>query len=65
MVAYKKWYDTKYYIHKDTTDELNVQWTDNIKDAKVVKNFAEAVRFLFDKLGFSLNSSKYDALHLW
>ena len=65
MVAFKKWNDSKYYIHKDTTNELDVQWTENIEDAKVVANFAEAVRFFFDKLGFSLNASKYDALYLW
>ncbi len=64
MKAYKIWYDTKFFIHKDTTDELNVIWTENIKDAKDVKNYAEAVNFFFDKLGFSLNLSKYDPLHL-
>jgi len=64
MKAYKIWHDTKHFIHKDTTDELNVTWTENIKDAKDVANYCEAVKFFFDKLGFSLNLSKYDALRL-
>ena len=64
MKAYKIWYDTKYFIHKDTTNELNIIWTENSNDAKEVKNYVEAVKFFFDLLGFSLNPSKYDALHL-
>lgn len=63
MKAYKIWHDIKYYIHKDTTNELNVTWTENISDAKEVSTFAEAYEFFFDKLGFS-PSKKYDALHL-
>ena len=64
MKAYKYWYGTKHYIHKDTTDELNVIWTVNEKNAKVVRNYAEAVKFFFDILGFSLNLSKPDPLYL-
>jgi len=64
MKAYKKWYDTKHFIHKDTTDEINVFWTTDVKEAKEVDNYAEAVRFFFDLLGFSLNLSKPDPLYL-
>lgn len=73
MKAYKIWYDTKHFIHKDTTNELDVTWTEDIKDAldaddlyidSGLPSFSKAVRFFFDKLGFSLNRSKYDALHL-
>ena len=64
MKGYKIWHNTKNFIHKDTTCELNVTWTENIEDAKEVKNYGEAVNFFFDKLGFSLNPSKYDPLYL-
>jgi hypothetical protein len=64
MVAYKRWHGTKNFIHKDTTNELNVVWTENIEDAKDLDSFSEACKFFFDKLGFSSNPSKYDALHL-
>jgi hypothetical protein len=64
MKAYKIWHDTKHFIHKDTTNDMNVQWTTNIEDAKEVSNYAEAVRFFFDLLGFSMNPSKYDPLYL-
>jgi hypothetical protein len=63
MKAYKYWHDTKYFIHKDTTNELNVTWTENINDAKDVPNYAKAVKFFFDKLGFTWNQ-KPDTLHL-
>lgn len=63
MIAYKIWYDTRFYIHKDTTNEMNVKWTDNAKDAKKVANYAEAVKFFFDNLGFNL-AARYDKLHL-
>lgn len=62
MKAYKVWYDTKHFIHKDTTNELNVTWTENIEDAKDVSSYSEAIKFFNDKLGFSMNISKYDAL---
>ena len=63
MIAYKVWHDTKHFIHKDTTDELNVIWTENIADAKRVSGLGEAVKFFEKKLGFNLNK-RYDALHL-
>ena len=63
MKAYKTWHDTKHFIHKDTTDELNVYWTDKIEDAKNIPNKVEADKFFFDKLGFSPNK-RYDALRL-
>ena len=62
MVAYKVWNDTKHFIHKDTTNELNVTWTQNIDDAKVLPSYSESIKFFCDKLGFSMNISKYDAL---
>ena len=65
MKAYKIWHDTKHFIHKDTTSELNVRWTTKEDDAKQVSSFSQAVEFFFDKLGFSLNLSKPNALHLF
>jgi len=62
MVAYKVWHDTKHFIHKDTTDELNVFWTEDIKEAKDLPK-AEANKFFFDTLGFCANK-RYDALRL-
>lgn len=64
MKAYKIWYDTPYYIHKSTTNELNVKWTTEEGEAKEVSSFREAVNFFFDKLGFSLNLSKPNALQI-
>lgn len=64
MKAYKIWGDTLHFIHKDSTDELNVRWTENIKEAKIVSTFREAVDFFFNHLGFSLNLSKPNALYL-
>lgn len=63
MKAYKIWHDEKNYIHKDSTDDLNVMFTTNPDDAKEVGSFREACEFFCDHLGFSLNPSKYDALH--
>ena len=63
MVAYKIWYDIKHFIHKDTTNELDVSWTTNIDDAKKVLNYSEAVNFFHDNLGFSLNISRRNALY--
>jgi len=63
MKAYKIWHDTPHYIHKDTTDELNVQWTTNVQDAKDIPHRGKAFTFLFDVLGFSLNLSKPDPLY--
>ena len=65
MKAYKIWYDTKHFIHKDTTNELNVFWTENINDAKDISHKGKAITFFFDTLGFSLNPSRHDALHLY
>ena len=73
MKAYKIWNDTKHFIHKDTTNELNVVWTENINDAldsddlfkdKQWPSYTKAVKFFFDELGFSFNPLKYDALNL-
>ena len=63
MKAYKVWHDTKHFIHKDTTNELNVGWTTNIEDAKDVPTKGEAFKFFFDTLGFNM-AARYDALHL-
>jgi len=63
MIAYKVWHDTKHFIHKDTTNELNVQWTTDINDAKVVNGYGQAIRFFVDLLGFNI-WQRYDALHL-
>ncbi len=63
MKAYKIWHDQPYYIHKNS-EELKVQWTTDIDQAKDLPTFRQAVEFFFDTLGFSLNSSKYDALYL-
>ena len=65
MKAYKIWHDTPHYIHKSTTNELNVKWTTEESEAKEVSSFREAVNFFFDKLGFSLNSSIPDPLYLF
>ena len=64
MKAYKIWHDTPHYIHKSTTNELNVKWTTEEGEAKEVSSFREAVDFFFDKLGFSLNLSKPNALQI-
>lgn len=63
MKAYKVWHDTKHFIHKDTTSEMNVTWTENIEDAKDVPGNKNAIKFFFDKLGFRFNQ-RYDALRL-
>jgi hypothetical protein len=63
MKAYKVWHDTKHFIHKDTTDDMNVQWTTNIEDAKDVNGYANAIKFFCDLLGFDI-WKRYDALHL-
>lgn len=63
MTAYKIWHDTKHFIHKDTTNELNVQWTTNIDDAKEIPHRGKAITFFFTVLGFSLNLSKPDPLY--
>lgn len=63
MKAYKIWHDTRHYIHKDTTDELNVSWTTNIEDALDIPQRGKAFTFFFDVLGFSLNLSKPDPLY--
>ena len=72
MKAYKIWHNTKHFIHKNTTDELNVFWTTNINDALDTNvmyeglglpPFSKAVRFFHDVLGFSLNISRYNALY--
>lgn len=62
MVAYKIWHDTKYFIHKNSTNELNVQWTENINDAKIVNNYSEAIKFFCDVLKFSIWKT-YDNLY--
>ena len=64
MKAYKIWYETKHYIHKDTTAEgLNLTWTEKIEDAKDIEPKYKASKFFFDTLGFNMNA-KYDTLHL-
>lgn len=70
MKAYKIWYDTKYFIHKSTINELNVTWTTDIKDAKDTggrthldqKGYTPAVKFYEDTLGFNVHA-RYDTLH--
>jgi hypothetical protein len=57
MKAYKVWYETKNFIHKDTTDELNVKWTTEIKEAKDAP-----YDFFFKTLGF--NNSKHSDMLL-
>lgn len=63
MKAYKIWHDTKYFIHKDTTNELDVAWTENINEAKDISGNKKAESFFFDILGFNYNA-RYDALRL-
>jgi len=72
MKAYKIWHDTRHFIHKSTTNELNVTWTIDINDAldtDAMYNslglppFSKAVRFFHDELGFSLNISRRNALY--
>ena len=72
MKAYKIWHDTKHFIHKNTTNQLNVQWTTDINEAldadDLMKEtqyppFTKAYKFFFDELGFS-PTSRYDALQL-
>jgi hypothetical protein len=65
MKAYKYWDETKHFIHKDTTNELNVTWTTNIEDALNIPHRGKALTFFFDVLGFSLNLSKPDPLYLY
>jgi hypothetical protein len=64
MEAYKRWYDQKYYIHKDTVDPLNVIWTNDIKYAKKFDSYAEAIKFCCDFLGFSIWKT-YDPLYIY
>ena len=64
MKAYVIWYDTPHYIHKSTTNELNVKWTTDVNEAKDVPTYSKAVDFFFDTLGFSLNLSKPYPLYL-
>lgn len=73
MKAYKIWNDTKVFIHRDTINKLQVVWTENIDQAldtddlykeTSLPSYSKAVKFFFDELGFSMNPSKKDALHL-
>ena len=73
MLAYKRWYDTKYFIHKNTTNDLDVCWTTDATQALNVDTmyqnlniapYSKAMRFFFDELGFDLNPSLPDSLHL-
>jgi hypothetical protein len=63
MKAYKVWHDTKHFIHKDTTNELDVKWTENIEDAKSIPNKVEAHNFFENTLGFN-TTQRYNALYL-
>lgn len=63
MMVYKIWHDTKHYIHKDTTNDMNVQWTTDINQALDIPHRGKAITFFFDVLGFSLNLSKPDPLY--
>ncbi len=65
MKAYKIWHDEKNFIHKDTTNELNVKWTTNIKDAKTFSHRGKGLTFFFETLRFGYNGSLPDALHLF
>jgi hypothetical protein len=62
MKAYKIWYDTKHFIHKDSTPD-NVTWTENIADALDVPQRGKALTFFYFTLGFNIGA-RYDALHL-
>lgn len=64
MKAYKIWYDEPHYIHKDTTNDLNLKWTTDVTQAKDVSTYEQAVDFFFNKLDFSLNLSIPDPLYL-
>ena len=64
MKAYKYWHDSQYYIHKDTTNALNVRWTKDIADAKDIPERGKAITFFFDTLGFTLNLFNSDPLYL-
>ncbi len=63
MIAYKIWHDTRYFIHKDTTNEMNVKWTEDINEAKDIPHKGKALTFFFSTLGFNIGA-RYDALHL-
>ncbi len=65
MKAYKIWYEEKNFIHKDTTNEMNLKWTTEENEAKEVSSFREAVDFFFDTLGFNFNPSIPNTLHLF
>ena len=62
MVAYKVWHDIKHFIHKDTTNELNVGWTEDITQAKDLPK-SEAYTFFYGTLGFN-EFKQYDTLRL-
>jgi len=63
MTAFKIWHDTKHYIHKSTTNELDVTWTINPADAKRISNKVDAWKFFYDKLGFKMYT-RYDRLYV-
>lgn len=62
MTAYRIWYDTKYYIHKDS-NESHVYYTTNIKKAASFGKFHQLINFL-DKIGLRDSINKqYDPIH--
>lgn len=63
MKAYKIWNDVKHYIHKNTTCDLDILFTENVNNAKILPNYGSAVKFFIDKLGFDLNLCKSDPLY--
>jgi hypothetical protein len=64
MVAYKIWHNTKHYIHKDTTDDMDIKWAENIEDAKVISGgIAKAMDFFYYSLGFNMNAV-YNKLYI-
>lgn len=62
MTAYRIWYDTKYYIHKDS-NESHVYYTTNIKKAVTFSGLGQLSKFL-DKIGLRDSINKmHDPIH--
>lgn len=64
MIAYKIWYDEKHYVQKDTTNELDIRWTTNVEEAKIILPDYKGWEFFFDTLGFHINESLPDSLKI-
>jgi hypothetical protein len=64
MIAYKVWHDEPNYIHESTTDDMNIKWTQDIKEAKnIIPNY-KGWEFFFDKLGFHINGNLPNSLKI-